>query len=73
MDEVFMLYAMECEGELPTRMGQLNGIVKRMRAADDPNDFAVQKAAYDAVGLDSDTLTDEEINYIVTKVAERWH
>jgi hypothetical protein len=69
-DDIFMLYAMECEGELPTRMGQLNSVVKMMRKVADPNDFATQCAVYDAVGLDSDTLTEDEVKYIVDKVVE---
>ena len=30
MDNIFLAYAMECEGDLPTRTGLLNKIVKEL-------------------------------------------
>ena len=71
MDPLFMAYAMECEGDLPTRQGKINQIIKMLSAAADPNDFATQCRIYDEVGIDSDTFTDNEINYIEKEVARR--
>lgn len=68
-DRAFSLYAMECEGELPTRRGKLNQVVKMLIAAGpEANDFAKQCEIYDAVGIDSDTFTDDEIIYITREV-----
>ena len=69
----FSLYAMESEGDLPTRRGKIEKVIKELLASDDPSDFQVQCAIYDKVGIDSDTFTDEEINYIETEVARRWN
>lgn len=52
------------------RTEQLNEVARRLAKADDPNDFATQCAIYDAVGIDSDTFTKYEINYIVERIAE---
>jgi hypothetical protein len=35
------------------------------------NDFATQCRIYDEVGIDSDTLSDAECDYIVREVAKR--
>ena len=72
-DRAFSLYAMECEGDIPTRQGQLNQIIKLMVAAGPImcNDFATQCRIYDEVGIDSDTLSDAECDYIVREVAKR--
>ena len=70
--ESFNLYAMECEGLLPTRQGKINQVIKLMVAAGPMcNDFATQCDIYDKVGIDSDTLTDQEIQYIESEVAKR--
>ena len=72
-DRAFSLYAMECEGDIPTRQGKLNQIIKLMVAAGPImcNDFATQCHIYDEVGIDSDTLSDAECDYIVREVAKR--
>ena len=68
-DRAFSLYAMECEGEIPTRRGKLNQVAKMLVAAGpEANDFAKQCEIYDAVGNDSDTFTDDEIIYITREV-----
>lgn len=68
-DRAFSLYAMECEGDLPTRRGKLNKVVRLLIAAGpDANDFAKQCEIYDEVGIDSDTFTDDEIIYITREV-----
>ena len=35
------------------------------------NDFATQCDIYDEVGIDSDTFTDQEVEYIESEVAKR--
>ena len=67
----FTCYAMECEGDLPTRKGKINKVIKLLSAAADPNDFPTQCRIYDEVGIDSDTFTDEEVDYIQKEVACR--
>lgn len=70
--EAFNLYAMECEGLLPTRQGKINQVIKLMVAAGPMcNDFATQCDIYNKVGIDSDTFTDQEVEYIESEVAKR--
>ena len=70
--EAFNLYATECEGLLPTRQGKINQVIKLMVAAGPMcNDFATQCDIYDEVGIDSDTFTDQEVQYIEREVAKR--
>lgn len=68
---VYLGYAAECEGDNLTREGKINKIIKLLAASDNPNDFAIQCAIYDEVGIDSDTFTDQEIEYIQQEVAKR--
>ncbi len=71
-DRAFSLYAMECEGETSTRQGKINKVIKLMVAAGPMcNDFATQCDIYDEVGIDSDTFTDQEVQYIESEVAKR--
>lgn len=71
-DRAFSLYAMECEGDIPTRQGKINKVIKLMVAAGPMcNDFATQCDIYDEVGIDSDTFTDQEVQYIESEVAKR--
>lgn len=71
-NRAFSLYAMECEGDIPTRLGKINNIINLMVAAGpECNNFEVQCAIYDAVGFDSDTLTNQEVKYIEEEVAKR--
>ena len=68
----FNLYAMEKEGLLPTRQGKIEQVINLMVAAGPMcNDFAIQCAIYDKVGIDSDTFTDAECEYIEREVARR--
>ena len=72
MSDVFWAYAMECEGDLPTRQGKINKVIKLMVAAGPMcNDFATQCKIYDKVGIDSNTFTDQEVQYIESEVAKR--
>ena len=68
----FSLFAMESEGDLPTRRGKIERVINELVASDNPGDFAVQCAIYDKVGIDSDTFTEEEISYIENEVIRRW-
>lgn len=69
-DRAFSLYAMECEGDTSTRQGKINKVIKLMAAVGSMcNDFDVQCQIYDEVGIDSDTFTNEEIDYIEREVA----
>ena len=71
-DRAFSLYAMECEGDTTTRQGKINKVIKLMAAAGPMcNDFATQCDIYDEVGIDSDTFTDQEVQYIEREVAKR--
>lgn len=68
----FNLYALECEGETATRQGKINKVIKLMVAAGPMcNDFVTQCDIYDEVGIDSDTFTDQEVEYIESEVAKR--
>ena len=73
MNPLFMAHAMEQEGDMSTRTGKIQKVIKLMVAAgpDRCNDFQVQCAIYDEVGIDSDTFTDSEVNYIQREVAKR--
>lgn len=71
-NEAFTMYAMECEGDMLTRRGKINKVIKLMVAAGPMcNDFATQCGIYDEVGIDSDTFTDQEVEYIESEVAKR--
>lgn len=67
-DPAFMLYAMECEGELDTYQGKRNKLIKDLRSrvtSSMVNEFTVCREAA-AAGLG--TLSDEEINDILREV-----
>ena len=72
-NEEFTMFAMECEGDLLTRRGKINKVIKLLVAAgpEDCTDFDVQCAIYDSVGIDSDTFTDDEVKYIEEEVTKR--
>ena len=64
----FMLYAMECEGDIDTPTGRRNKILKNLRqraiwSPIDESDVAEEAAA---AGLEA--LTDQEINDILNEV-----
>lgn len=66
----YLGYVAECEGDSFTRQGKINKLIKLLATSDDPNDFNIQCAIYDEVGIDSDTFTEEEISYIENKVGD---
>ena len=67
----FLIFAMECEGDVDTRQGKINRVIKELAACVDPNDFATQCRIYDEVGIDSDTFTEDEVQFIIREVARR--
>lgn len=66
-DRAFSLYAMDC-----TRKQQIEKVIDLMAAQGDQcNDFEIQCQIYDIVGIDSDTFTEQEVNYIEREVGKR--
>ena len=53
------------------RQQQVEDVIDMLAAADDPNDFSTQCFIYNTVGIDSDTFTNDEINYIEREVSHR--
>lgn len=64
MDTQFMLYAMEQEGDLPTKLGKLNKFIKLMRLNGFPAGYDEQLELFSAANLDPSTLTSEDFDYI---------
>ncbi|MDD4690063.1 MAG: hypothetical protein PHE51_10000 [Eubacteriales bacterium] len=58
---------------MSTRTGKIQKVIKLMVAAGPTrcNDFSVQCRIYDEVGIDSDTFSESEVNYIQREVAKR--
>lgn len=50
---------------------KIEDFINRLARAPDPNNFETQIAIYAEVGLDSNSLTDDEIEYIEREVARR--
>jgi hypothetical protein len=69
LDDLFLMYQMECEGDLLTRRGRLNKAIKELAAADDPNDYATQLSIFTANDLLP--LNANEIEYIENEV-DKW-
>lgn len=66
-DRAFSLYAMDC-----SRKQQIEKVIDLMAAQGDQcNDFEIQCQIYDIVGIDSDTFTEQEVNYIEREVGKR--
>lgn len=54
------------------RTQQIEDIIQKLSTVNDnPNDFLVQQSIFRAVGIDSDTLTNQEIEYIEREVSRR--
>lgn len=62
-DRAFSCYTM--------RQQQIDEVVNLLAATEDPNDFETQCRIYDEVGIDSDTFTENEIQFIIREVARR--
>lgn len=71
VNTAFSCFAMESEGDLPTRRGKIEKVIKILAVAANPDDFATQCAAYNEADIDSDTFTDTEIEYIITEVRRK--
>lgn len=71
MDEVFMMFAAECEGDIPTHQGKINLFIKRLAESDSPNSAETQQAIFDEIGLDFDSLSFIELDYIEQEVSKR--
>lgn len=67
----FLIYAMEQEGDFFTRQSKIHKVIKLLAAAEDPNDFETQCRIYDEVGIDSDSFTIDEVQFIIREVARR--
>lgn len=61
MNDIFWAYAMECEGDLPTKRGKMNAFVKELLKEDNPCDADTQYRVAARVGLDTSSLTAEDI------------
>ena len=51
---------------------QIEDFINALAATSDPNDYSNQYAAAQCAGLDPDTLTSDEIEYIEREVANRY-
>lgn len=70
--EAFTLYAMEHEGDIPTREGKIERVIRILATSCDPSDEEIQMRAFNEVGLDPYGLTRKENDYIVREVNRRW-
>jgi hypothetical protein len=61
-------YAMECEGDLPSRRGKINRAIKMLINSLDPNEEQYQ--IFRECGIEINSLTEDEIDYIESEVAE---
>ena len=68
MDMPFMLYAMEQEGDLPTRQGKINKAIRMLKQHPDRNHPDVQADILACCGLTHADLTWEDIQYINLEV-----
>lgn len=66
LETPFILYALECDGQLDTRQSKLNYFIRLLRDADDPNDPSEQEAALEEAELDY--LTEEEVEYVTRRL-----
>ena len=65
IDEMaFILYAMECEGDLDTHQGKINRFINEMRDLGCPTDEATQTALLNECGLTEYDLSNSDIEYI---------
>lgn len=54
------------------RQAQLDEVADKLAAyGSDCNDFDIQQRVYDEVGIDSDTFTDSEIEYLQARIARK--
>jgi hypothetical protein len=67
-DLPFMMYAAECEGDMPTRTGKINRFIKLLAAAPNPNDLTVQSRVAKNCDIDLYSLNLTERKYIESEV-----
>lgn len=72
-DPAFMMYMLEQEGEIDTRQGKINKVIKILSQSANPNDEMTQMIAFDSVGLNGYSLSNSEIEYIEREVANLWN
>ena len=65
-DPAFIGYAFECD-----RNQKLQEVIDDFCQVYDPNDSATQAMVFNSAGIDPDSLTKEEINYIEKEVNRR--
>lgn len=68
LNKLEMLFAMECEGDIPTRRGKIQKLIKLLKNKPDTNlCFEVQQECLDEAGIDF-LLKEEEIALIEKEV-----
>lgn len=67
----FNLYAMECEGLIPTHDGKINLLINRLAKEENPNNLWIQREICKEIDLNLDDLSDKEIEYIEKETARR--
>ena len=70
-DNIEMAYQMECAGDLPTRRGKIEKIIRLLAETGDPNNLETQNRIFTSVGLDIEDLSDDEIEYMETEIARK--
>lgn len=70
-DNIEMAYQMECVGDLPTRRGKIEKIIRLLAETSDPNNLGVQNRIFTSVGLDIEDLSNDEIEYMETEIARK--
>lgn len=69
MNFPFMMYAAEQEGDIPTRTGKIQKFIKLLAQESDPNNIDRQYDIAYTCGLDPNSFTASEINYIEREVS----
>ena len=72
-DPAFMMYVLEQEGEIDTRQGKINKVIKILSQSANPNDEMTQMSVFNSVGLDHYSLSNSEVEYIEREVSNRWN
>ena len=70
-DNIEMAYQMECVGDIPTKRGKMEKIIRLLAETDDPNNLEVQNNIFTSVGLNIEDLTSAEIQYMENEIARR--
>ena len=72
-DPAFMMYVLEQEGEIDTRQGKINKVIKILSQSANPNDEMTQMAAFHVAGIEKYSLSNSEVEYIEREVSNRWN